>query len=211
MNVFYSVESNVNEVSQLDLSNKIRSVLNDKRGWKQNNINFLEVNKPILEELSKNDENVVKIKLEYDHKTDELCRMNNLSCYRLRHNKVPDIILNLKNWLGGSLSNLPVDRYQTYLINHEMGHHLGFDHKTCPGIKCPSSVMQQLTKGPSHIYPCYENEWPLKGVDVINRHHNLRAILIFTAIIILSIIFIIYLEHRLIDYIITRNEYRKIK
>jgi hypothetical protein len=27
--------------------------------------------------------------------------------------------------------------------------------------ECPASVMQQMTKGPDHVAPCVETDWPL--------------------------------------------------
>jgi hypothetical protein len=51
------------------------------------------------------------------------------------------------NWTEGvKQSNLSVEDYRDYVINHEMGHALGYDHDTCaPGKQCP--IMYQMTRG----------------------------------------------------------------
>ena len=59
------------------------------------------------------------------------------------------IHIDSKNWLHGvKESNLSVDDYRKYVINHEFGHALGYDHQTCSNGSCP--VMYQATKG------CYD-------------------------------------------------------
>jgi hypothetical protein len=75
-----------------------------------------------------------------------------------------DIIINYKNWMGGSKSTLSIMDYHKYIINHEVGHWLGLEHSKCPleeckkrGIEakdCPASIMQQMSKGLKHLAPC---------------------------------------------------------
>lgn len=57
------------------------------------------------------------------------------------------VYINAKSWMNGvAESKLRLNRYQTYVINHEFGHALGYDHKKCIGRDtCP--VMYQSTKG----------------------------------------------------------------
>jgi len=63
----------------------------------------------------------------------------------------PKILINAKNWLYGvKQSGLSLDDYRTYVINHEFGHGLGFDHQKCNkntvvNGTCP--VMYQSTRG----------------------------------------------------------------
>jgi hypothetical protein len=56
------------------------------------------------------------------------------------------ILINLRRWLKGA-PGFPIDLtgYHTMVINHEMGHLLGFDHMLCPGAGQPAPVMQQQT------------------------------------------------------------------
>ena len=58
------------------------------------------------------------------------------------------IMINLDRWLqavpeyGGDVA-----LYRQYVINHEVGHGLGFGHQACPGPGRPAPVMQQQTLG----------------------------------------------------------------
>jgi ssRNA-specific RNase YbeY (16S rRNA maturation enzyme) len=63
----------------------------------------------------------------------------------------PEVFIDAGNWLNGvKESGLSLDKYKRYVINHELGHALGYDHNTCNeknlvnGV-CP--VMHQSTVG----------------------------------------------------------------
>jgi predicted Zn-dependent protease len=50
------------------------------------------------------------------------------------------------NWkFGVRRSGLSLEKYREYVINHEIGHALGYDHVLCRDKKC--SVMYQSTRG----------------------------------------------------------------
>lgn len=74
----------------------------------------------------------------------------------------PSIHIDHMNWLYGSKhSGLSLDEYRRYIINHEFGHGLGYDHQPCSitnlgeNGRCP--VMYQSTRGcPSGIKCGYE-------------------------------------------------------
>lgn len=69
-----------------------------------------------------------------------------------------DIIINDDRWRGGS-KYWPgsVARYRHLVINHELGHWLGFRHTTCPAPGAPAPVAQQQSKG---LGGCTANPWP---------------------------------------------------
>jgi hypothetical protein len=74
----------------------------------------------------------------------EGCMDDALSCAILGGDK---IWLNYARWMKGAApSKLPLERYRQYMVSHEMGHSLGYDHAKCPG-KGPAPVMMQQTLG----------------------------------------------------------------
>jgi hypothetical protein len=68
-------------------------------------------------------------------------------------------VLNARRWLEGAAAyGSRLDRYRTYMVNHEVGHLLGLGHASCPAAGAPAPVMMQQTKG---VAPCRPNPWPL--------------------------------------------------
>lgn len=158
-NILYSVGigPDVQGVTREEFAAKIAQVLSDPRGWRKYGFEFREVPER---------EGAVHVRLESSDDAASLCGISGFSCWRERP---ADIVINLGNWMGGSRSQLPLDRYRTYVINHEWGHALGLEHQKCPAAECtrrgmttcPASVMQQMTRGAEHIAPCVEADWPL--------------------------------------------------
>ena len=51
-------------------------------------------------------------------------------------------MLNAKRWVFGAKAyKSDVVRYRQYLVNHEFGHSLGYNHVGCPGKGRPAPVM----------------------------------------------------------------------
>lgn len=66
------------------------------------------------------------------------------SVYSCRFGKT--LMINLTRWLNGA-DGYPVslDDYRSAVINHEMGHFLGFDHMRCTGPGRPGPIMMTQT------------------------------------------------------------------
>jgi hypothetical protein len=66
-------------------------------------------------------------------------------------------VINSWRWTSGAPAYDDVRQYRIYLINHEVGHALGFGHRGCPGSGMPAPVMMQQTKG---VGSCAAHPWP---------------------------------------------------
>jgi hypothetical protein len=56
----------------------------------------------------------------------------------------PEIFIDKINWLNGvEESGLTKEQYQEYVINHEFGHGLGYDHQKCVGQSTPNKILKQ--------------------------------------------------------------------
>jgi hypothetical protein len=71
------------------------------------------------------------------------------------------VIINQTRWLHASPMWHQVHRslrdYRHMVVNHETGHWLGWDHRSCPDNGAPAPVMQQQSKG---LDGCRANPWP---------------------------------------------------
>lgn len=116
--------------------------LNDPNGWSTKGYSF--------EPVSINED--VLIRLSSPSTVEKYCGVSpNLSCAELggKH-----MYLNADRWFHGSkASKLQLDDYRQYMVSHEIGHILGFDHKECPCPGCKAPIMMQQTLGIGKCIP----------------------------------------------------------
>jgi hypothetical protein len=120
----------------------VGAYLNDPDGWSKHGYFF----EPVEQNES------VNIRLSSPSTIKKICGLpGNLSCAELGGRFV---YLNADRWFNGaSASKLSLDNYRQYMVSHEIGHILGFEHEKCPCKNCKAPIMMQQTKGIGECSP----------------------------------------------------------
>lgn len=99
------------------------------------------------------------------------------SCWKGDEHRV---VINVARWIRGAVAfQGNVVQYQQYVVNHEVGHGLGFEHTSCPVTGQLAPVMTQQTWGVANDYlaalgtdhveadgkVCEPNAWPFPTVN----------------------------------------------
>ena len=105
------------------------------------------------------DDYSVRVRLATPDTVDRLCGAAGVSTrgvYSCRFGTT--LMINLRRWLNGA-AGFPMDvqAYRHMVIDHEMGHYLGFDHMRCPGSGRLAPVMQTQTIS---LGGCTPNAYP---------------------------------------------------
>ena len=149
INFSLSVESNL-PIDINCLSNFISSILNDNRGWKTvvgkefQVVNYYDADFHIF--------------LANPNTVDEMCfPLQTNGIYSCRNGN--QIIYNYFRWLSGAKDfGTDIATYRLYLINHEVGHMLGWGHTNCPSQNALAPLMMQQSKSTDG---CIPNGWPI--------------------------------------------------
>ncbi len=149
INFSLSLESNL-PIDINCLSNFITSILNDQRGWKTvvekefQVVNYYDADFHIF--------------LANPATVDEMCfPLQTNGIYSCRNGN--QIIYNYFRWLSGAKDfGLDIATYRLYLINHEVGHMLGWGHTNCPSQNALAPLMMQQSKTTDG---CIPNGWPI--------------------------------------------------
>ncbi|QBI18277.1 DUF3152 domain-containing protein [Egibacter rhizosphaerae] len=124
----------------------------DERGWASQDAYRLQRVEP--------DDADIRVALTSPDTTDELCARAGLhtagrySCWNGEF-----AALNAMRWREGAepFDGRPIEQYRAYLVNHEVGHGLGYGHHACPSQGAPAPVMKQQTISTG---ACVPNGWP---------------------------------------------------
>ncbi|MGC4771810.1 DUF3152 domain-containing protein [Micromonospora sp. DT44] len=144
-----AVERDIHGLAAGDIATAITATLNDPRGWTAGG-------DWRLRRVGAGDPADFTIYLATPGTRDALCQDvpdGYTSCRN--DNKV---VLNVARWVS-SVPNYGASLtvYRQYMVNHEVGHRLGFGHERCPERDRPAPVMQQQTLG---LHGCRANAWP---------------------------------------------------
>lgn len=131
-----------------DFTAAVEEILGDPRSWGNDGVMSLQrVDSPDADIL---------VALAAPDTVDELC-------YPLRTNGFVSCavgnraVINQNRWVSGvDHFDGDLETYRIYLINHEVGHTLGYGHVNCPGEGEPAPVMQQQSLG---LQGCEPNGW----------------------------------------------------
>ncbi|WP_241668355.1 DUF3152 domain-containing protein [Pedococcus bigeumensis] len=141
------------DVDPTEVGSTIQSVLLDPKGWqKVDGVRFVNVTP---QQAAKGAHVDVRVTLASPGLTDKLCApmrtLSQVSCWNGERS-----VLNFRRWaLGDDSYGTDVARYRIYQVNHEVGHGLGHQHRTCPakGKRAPVMVQQTLDLGGCKSWP----------------------------------------------------------
>ncbi len=132
------------------LGKLIPAILNDSKGWiKITDKEF---------QLVDNTESEFEFIFASPEKTDELCfPLETNGIYSCRNEQ--QIVINYFRWVNGAIDfGSDMETYRLYLINHEVGHILGWGHVGCPKEDALAPVMMQQSKS---TMGCVPYGWPI--------------------------------------------------
>lgn len=138
-------------VDRGEFADLVMSILHDERGWeKLEDVSFVQVDSDAD----------VTIRLATPPTVDRLCAPLDTAGYTSC--RVGDtLVINVNRWAGATEgffdADGTIDTYREYLINHEMGHFLGYGHDTVCRPDGSAPVMMQQTLD---MRGCTAQSWP---------------------------------------------------
>jgi len=128
---------------------EVHRILNDPRGWGPSH-------DAVFERVESGSVRF-RVSLSSPDLTDDQCyplrTFGKVSCW----NGARAVINALRWGVGAETFGEDLLTYREYLINHEVGHALGFNHVNCKAAGLPAHVMVQQTKS---LEGCAANPWP---------------------------------------------------
>jgi hypothetical protein len=148
----YTVSKNGATTSDLsEFASLANATLNDDRGWSRLNVKFTQVASGGMFNLILSQASLVPT-YSSGCSADWSCRVGN------------NVIINDDRWTGASAAwnsgGGSLRDYRHMVVNHEVGHWLGHDHRSCGGAGQSAPVMQQQS---IDLQGCVFNPWPLSS------------------------------------------------
>ncbi|MEU8421692.1 DUF3152 domain-containing protein [Micromonospora sp. NPDC048835] len=144
-----AVERDIKGLPAADIATAITATLNDPRGWTAGGAWR-------LRRVGAGEPTDFTIYLATPGTRDTLCQ-DVADAYTSCRNGAR-VVLNVARWVKGvPRYGASLETYRQYMVNHEVGHKLGYGHERCPGRGRPAPVMQQQTLG---LHGCTANAWP---------------------------------------------------
>lgn len=132
-----------------EAADEIAAVLADPRGWQElEDVRFVQVADPA--------DAAMTLSIASPPTVDEMClpaRTGGRWSCRIGE----EVALNSDRWLHATPTYDDLALYRAYMINHEVGHFLGHDHRTCPAPDAEAPVMLQQS---IDLQGCTPNAWP---------------------------------------------------
>lgn len=132
-----------------DVARQVREALTDERSWARGRT---------LEQVAEPVRARIRVVLATPETVDALCArvgLRTAGIYSCWNGRIA--ALNAWRWQVGADGFPDITTYRTYLVNHEVGHGLGYGHVGCPAAGAPAPVMMQQSKG---LADCVANGWP---------------------------------------------------
>jgi hypothetical protein len=146
-----AVEDGINEDPNA-FAEKVDQVLGDQRSW-------IASGQFRLQRVPRSAPAEFTIYLASPVTSEAMCAAGGLHTERFTSCRLDGkVIINDARWLTAIPDyGAPLEIYQAYAINHEVGHQLGHGHEACDSPGQPAPVMQQQTYG---LKGCIANPWP---------------------------------------------------
>lgn len=144
------VEDNI-ELDPTEVGAEVHAILGHQQGWTNDGETGFQLSDTGGVDFS--------VKIATPDTVDALCGEYGLDTQGEVNCRVGDeVIVNLLRWVEGSPKFPgPIEEYRALIINHEVGHRLGYGHEGCPGPGELAPAMMQQIRG---LDGCEANAWP---------------------------------------------------